>query len=138
VIKTYECMVLVKNQEVRKGWQACKQSVVDMLTKHRAEVLSARRWEERRLAYPIKGEQRATYLLIYFKSDHVVPNAIRRELEFSDKVLRHLVLQCEEVPADAFTPETAFDEARVGEDIPPPPPPAPPVVEPTPEMEIKS
>src|SRR5690606_3284976 len=55
VTQTYECMVLVHNQEVRKGWQACKQAVVDLFTKHNAQVLSARRWDERKLAYPIKG-----------------------------------------------------------------------------------
>lgn len=116
-------MVLVHNQEVRKGWQACKQSVVDLFAKHSAEVVSARRWDERRLTYPIKGQQRATYLLVYFKSGHLVPNAIRRELEFSDTVLRHQILKCEEIPAEALQPEAAFDESRVGEDVPPPPPP---------------
>ena len=119
---TYECMVLVNNQEVRKGWQACKQHVIDVFAKHKAEVVSARRWDERRLAYPIKGQQRATYLLVYFKAEHLVPAAIRRDLDFSDTVLRHLILQCEEVPADAHEPEAAFDEARVGEDSPPPAP----------------
>lgn len=119
---TYECMVLVNNQEVKKGWQACKQGVVDLFAKHKAEVLSARRWDERRLAYPIEGQQRATYLLVYFKSEHLVPAAIRRELDFNDVVLRHLILRCEEVPADAYEPEPVFDEARVGEDAPPPAP----------------
>ena len=75
---TYECMILVNNQEVRKGWQSCKQSIVDLFGKHKAEVVSARRWDERRLAYPIKGQQRATYLLVYFKSEHLTPAAIRR------------------------------------------------------------
>jgi len=116
-------MVLVNNQEVRKGWQACKQGIVDLFGKHKAEVVSARRWDERRLAYPIKGQQRATYLLVYFKSEHLAPAAIRRELDFSESVLRHLILRVEEVPAGAFEPEATFDESRVGEDAAPPPPP---------------
>jgi small subunit ribosomal protein S6 len=122
-------MILVNNQEVRKGWQACKQSVVDLFTKHSAQVVSARRWDERRLTYPIKGQQRATYLLVYFKSPHLAPNAIRRELEFSEVVLRHQILKCEEIPAEAMQPEAAFDETRAGEDVAPTPPPAPPAPE---------
>lgn len=118
---TYECMVLVNNQEVRKGWQACKQGIIDLFGKHKASVVSARRWDERRLSYPIKGQQRATFLLVYFKSDHTAPPAIRRDLEFSDVVLRHLVIRCDEVPPEAYEPEAAFDEARVGEDVPPAP-----------------
>lgn len=116
--RTYECMVLVNNQEVRKGWQACKQSVVDVFTKHQAEVMSARRWDERRLAYPIGGQLRATYLLLYFKASGTVPSAIRRDLDFNERVLRHLIVQCEEVPAGAYEPETAFDESRAGDDVP--------------------
>jgi small subunit ribosomal protein S6 len=30
------------------------------------KILSSRRWDERRLAYPIKGQNRGTYLLVYF------------------------------------------------------------------------
>ncbi len=123
--KTYECMVLVNNQEVRKGWQACKQSVVDIFAKHKAEVVSAKRWDERRLAYPIEGQQRATYLLIYFKASDTAPNLIRRDLDFSERVLRHLILVCEEVPAGAFEPEAAFDESRAGDEVPEPTPEAP-------------
>ena len=61
--RTYECMCLLDNREVRKGWQPLKETVVGMFKKHGAEMLSARRWDERRLAYPIRGQQRATYLL---------------------------------------------------------------------------
>lgn len=113
---TYECMVLVDNQEVRKGWANCKQGIVDLFTKHEAEILSARRWEERRLAYPIKGQQRATYLLVYFKGKNNAPAAIRRELDFQEAVLRHMILACEAVPADAFEPEVEFDETKAGEE----------------------
>jgi ribosomal protein S6 len=112
-------MILVNNQEVRKGWQSCKQSIVDLFGKHKAEVVSARRWDERRLAYPIKGQQRATYLLVYFKSEHLTPAAIRRELDFNDSILRHLIVSCEAIPVEAHEPEAAFDETRVGEDVPP-------------------
>ncbi len=131
VTNTYECMVLVNNQEVRKGWAACKQGVIDLFAKHSAQVVSARRWDERRLTYPIKKQQRATFMLVYFKSEHTAPAAVRRELDFSDTVLRHQILKCDEIPPEALEPEAAFDEARVGEDAPPPVPPAPaPAAEP--------
>jgi small subunit ribosomal protein S6 len=102
-------MCLLDNREVRKGWQPLKDSVTGLFTKHGAEVLSARRWDERRLAYPIKGQQRATYMLAYLKADTQQVAGIRRDLQFSDSVLRSIVLSCEEVPQSAYEPEAEFD-----------------------------
>jgi ribosomal protein S6 len=102
-------MCLLDNREVRKGWQPLKESVTGLFTKHGAQILSARRWDERRLAYPIDGQQRATYLLAYLKADTQSIAAIRRDLQFSDIVLRSLVLSCEEVPQSAYEPEAEFD-----------------------------
>jgi len=107
--RTYECMCLLDNREVRKGWQPLKDSVSGLFTKHGAQILSARRWDERRLAYPIDGQQRATYLLAYLKADTQSITGIRRDLQFSDLVLRSLVLSCEEVPQSAYEPEAEFD-----------------------------
>jgi len=107
--RTYECMCLLDNREVRKGWQPLKEAVVGMFKKHGAEMMSARRWDERRLAYPIKGQHRATYLLAYFKADTPQVTGIRRDLQFNESVLRSLVLGCEEVPASAYEPEADFD-----------------------------
>ncbi len=106
---TYECMCLLDNREVRKGWQPLKEVVVGMFKKHGAEMLSARRWDERRLAYPIKGQHRATYLLAYFKADTQQVTGIRRDLQFNEGVLRSLVMSCAEVPASAYEPEAEFD-----------------------------
>src|SRR5690349_16726804 len=106
---TYECMCLLDNREVKSGWQPLKDSVTGLFSKHGAEVLSARRWDERRLCYPIKGQHRATYLLTYFKADTQQLTGIRRDLQFKEEVLRSLVLAVEEVPQGAFEPEAAFD-----------------------------
>ena len=118
--RTYECMCLLDNREVKSGWQPLKDSVATVFTKHGAEMISARRWDERRLAYPIKGQQRATYLLTYFKADTQQLGAIRRDLMFKEEVLRSLVLAVEEVPQHAFEPEAAFDVNAIPADDAPP------------------
>ena len=111
--RTYECMCLLDNREVRKGWQPLKDAVVGLFTKHGAEIVSARRWDERRLAYAIKGQQRATYMLAYFKADTQQVAGIRRDLQFNESVLRSLVLGCEEVPQSAYEPEAVFDVSSI-------------------------
>ena len=114
--RNYECMCLLDNGEVRKGWEPLKEAVAGLFTKHEAKVLSNRRWDERRLAYPIKGQQRATYLLLYFAADTQTLPAIRRELEFSESMLRYMITECDEVPADAYEPEAEFDVNAIPED----------------------
>ena len=100
--KTYECMLLLDNREVKKGWEELKTTVNGLFSKHGAEVVSARRWDERRLTFPIKRQQRATYLLMYFNADAPQVQAIRRDMEFSDPVLRNFVIGCEKIPEAAF------------------------------------
>jgi small subunit ribosomal protein S6 len=107
--RTYECMCLLDNREVRKGWQPLKDAVTGMFTKHGAKILSSRRWDERRLAYPIRGQHRGTYLLLYFAVDTQALIPIRRDLQFNEAVLRSLLVDCPEVPQTAYEPEAAFD-----------------------------
>lgn len=111
--RTYEAMVLLDNREVKKGWQGLKDQVCGLFTKHGAEIKSARRWDERRLAYPIKNQLRGTYLLLYFEAPTASITGIRRDLDYTESVLRHMALVCEVIPESAFDPEAAFDESAV-------------------------
>lgn len=112
-------MFLLDNQAVRADYKAAKAVVTDTLKKHGAEVVSARRWDERRLAYTIHGRQRGTYLLTYFKAGPNAVAGIRRDAELDERILRHLVLSVEEIPAA----ELELSAAE-GSDYTPPPPPA--------------
>jgi len=123
--RNYECMCLLDNREVRKGWQPLKDATLAMFTKHGAKILSARRWDERRLAYAINGQARGTYLLVYIACDTQHITAIRRDLQFNEALLRYLLIECAEVPQSAFEPETAFDVSTIPADDAPPQAPAP-------------
>jgi small subunit ribosomal protein S6 len=112
-------MVLLDNREVKQGWEPLKASVSEIFAKSGAEIVSARRWDERRLAYPIKGQTRGTYLLVYFNGDSRVNTQLRRDLEFSELVLRHLITSCEQVPEQAFEPEAEFDVSAIPDEAEP-------------------
>ena len=96
----YEGMFLVDNQLVRQNWDNAKKVVTGLLEKHGATVKSARRWDERRLAYPIKRKNRATFLLTYSEIPNEGIASLRRDLELNEDVLRYLFLRAEEVPQE--------------------------------------
>lgn len=112
-------MFLLDNQVVRADWRQAKAAVTDTLAKHSAKVLCARRWDERKLAYPIKGRQRGTYLLAYFELADDSLNTLRRDFELDERVLRYLLMRVDEVPAGEV--EKAAEEGVEGFTVPTPP-----------------
>ena len=95
----YEGMFVLDNDLVRTGWPKAKAAVSDLLEKHGGTVHTSRRWAERKLAYPIKRRQRATYLLTYYEIPaESIPNLVR-DLDLAEPILRYLLLQASEVPA---------------------------------------
>ncbi len=123
--KTYESMFVLDNQVVREDWRAAKKVVTDALGKHGATVLTARRWDERKLAYPIRGKHRGTYFLVWYSMDHDATAAVRREFDLSEKVLRYMILSSEGVPDG----ERELAEAENAADFTIPAPPADDTVE---------
>ncbi len=115
----FEGMFLIDNDRVRASWADAKAAVVTLVEKHGGTVHTARRWDERALAYPVSGKRRATFLLAYYE----VPNAglanLTRDIELSEAVMRHLQLSVAEVPAAER--ELAATEQAPDFVLPPPP-----------------
>lgn len=65
-----------------------------------ADLLFCRKWEERRLAYRIRGRKRGVYALTYFKADPDKITPLERDAKLAENILRLLVLR-----ADDVTPE---------------------------------
>lgn len=128
-MNTYEGMFLIDNDVVRSGWPRAKSLVTDLIEKHGGSIVTARRWDERRLAYPIKKKNRATYMLSYFQLPHDAHALLSRELEIQESCLRYLILRHdeeiteEELKAAALEgdaehtipepPEDSYDEVAV-------------------------
>ena len=116
----YEGMFLLDNEVVREDWTKAKALALDLLEKNGASVRTARRWDERVLAYPVKRRQRATYLLAYYEMPREGITGLVRDLDLSERVLRYLLLQAGEVPEG----EQELHEAEGGSEFIVPEPPA--------------
>lgn len=98
----YEGMFILDNDRVRAGWKPAKAMITDLLEKHGATLHTARRWDERRLAYPIRRRRRATYLLAYFELTPGKGELLIRDLDLNEGILRYLMLRAESVPEKEF------------------------------------
>lgn len=115
----YEGMFLIDNAVVREGWDTAKTIVTGVLEKHGATMLSARRWDERRLSYPIKGKNRATFLLCYYNIPAEEIPAMRRDFELNESVMRSLELAVDAIPES----EAEFVTVEASEEFNVPTPP---------------
>jgi len=112
-LSIYEAMFLVDNRHANRDWERVVTQAKEMVTKHGGVVIRADKWGERKLAYPIKGNKRGTYLLVYFESDGDIPNRVYREVQLSETYLRALILEVEKAPEGELKP--LVDEPEVEE-----------------------
>lgn len=92
-VQTYEGMFVLDSTKVAVNWDESVRQVHDILTKHQSDIIASRQWDERRLAYPIKGHKKGTYLLTFFKVDGEKIREIDADCRLSDLVLRQQILQ---------------------------------------------
>ena len=98
-MNVYEGMFLLNSVEARREWEGAMNHVQDILKKSGAEISTNYRWDERRLAYDIKGQKRGTYYLVYFKAEPDAIATIRRDCRLSELILRQLILRyTKEIP----------------------------------------
>lgn len=91
--RMYEGMFLIEPTIAAKEWDKVVGHVHGLLKKYGATVKSTTKWAERKLAYEVKKHKRGTYLLVYFDSGVDSIARIRKEMELSEMVLRHLIVQ---------------------------------------------
>ena len=93
-INTYEGMFLFP-QSATADLSAASGHVLEQLEKVGAELLAFKKWDERRLAYPIKGNKRGVYFLGYFKLSGEVMTTLERNLLLSEEALRFLITRAD-------------------------------------------
>ncbi|MEO6809571.1 MAG: 30S ribosomal protein S6 [Isosphaeraceae bacterium] len=92
-MNTYEAMFILDSAKTAVSWDDAVQQVHDVLTKHEAEIVATRHWDERRLAYAVEGQKKGTYLLTFFRADGSKLNDIEAAYRLSDLVVRDLILR---------------------------------------------
>ena len=90
--KLYEAMFLVDSADAGSDWDGIIAAIKKILKRAKVEVVSMKKWDDRRLAYDIRGKSRGTYLLCYFRSDGQKNQEIETAVQLSEKIIRVLIL----------------------------------------------
>lgn len=98
----YEGMFILDPTKFARDPGALAQQVSDLIGQFGGSVLAARIWDERKLAYPIKGHKKGVYWLTYFRMPGGNLTGFERQCEISDDIIRKLVLKVDDRIADAL------------------------------------
>ncbi|MFM1823742.1 MAG: hypothetical protein RI967_2008 [Planctomycetota bacterium] len=93
-INAYEGMFLFP-QTVSADLQSAVDHVTEILGKGDASIVSFCKWDERRLAYDIKGNKRGVYFLCYFRCDASKLASIERDCRLSERLLRSMITRAD-------------------------------------------
>jgi small subunit ribosomal protein S6 len=96
--KLYEAMFLVDSAEATTDWDGITATIKNILEKAGAEIVSIKKWDDRKLAYDINGKSKGTYILCYFKAEGSKLQDIGRDIQLSERIMRALILCAENRP----------------------------------------
>ena len=96
-ISLYEGLFLLNQQEVAADINASMEHLQGILKRAGVEVVAIKKWGERRLAYPIKGQKRGTFILAYFNAPRDRISHIERDCNLSETVMRHLMIRADHI-----------------------------------------
>ena len=117
-VPLYEGMFLMNPAALEGDLTAGLDRIRQLLEKYQAEIVALRKWDERRLTYPVKGQRRGLYLLAHFRMDGKRITAMERECELSEDVLRVMITRADhfgelEIEQAIQAAKTTADEAKL-------------------------
>lgn len=97
--RMYEGMFLFPQNTI-SDLQSATDHVMALLQRADAEVVSFKKWDDRRLAYEIKGNKRGVYFLTYFRCEPSRVADLERSCNLSEQLLRSLVIRADHLNAE--------------------------------------
>lgn len=111
--RLYEALFLVDSALAAGDWAGLVEKITEMIEKRSGEIVSLKKWDERRLAYEINDKTRGTYILVYFNAEPDQITKLERDINLSEDVMRALILRADFVdqsqPIDKETPIEAAE-----------------------------
>jgi small subunit ribosomal protein S6 len=113
-VNNYEAMFLFP-QSATANLGESSDHVLAHLDKVGADVISFRKWDDRRLAFPIKGNKRGVFFLGYFKLAGDKMAGLERNLLLSEDVVRFLITRADHLSQEQM--EAAEGRTELADEI---------------------
>ena len=113
--RDYEAMFILEHSAATADFEATSAIVDQLLEKHGAKIVQTEKWDERKLAYEIKGQRRGTYVLVYFTAETSAIAKINEDVQLNETILRHLVIALD-MPIDEHIELENVERERLAED----------------------
>ena len=95
----YEAMFLL-SQATAAELSSALDHIKEVLARGHAEIVAMKKWDDRRLAYEIKGQKRGVYILVYFRAPGTDIAHIERDCNLSEKIMRAMILRADPLTED--------------------------------------
>lgn len=92
-VAVYEGLFIFDSNKFAREREGLAKEVEALVEGIDGEVLVSRLWEERRLAFPINGQRKGAYWLMYFKAPTLRVKELTRACEINDSVLRQMFVK---------------------------------------------
>jgi len=99
LLRKYEGMFLF-DPVVISEWEGVQAELTRMLDRAGARVIALAKWDERRLAYEIRGRKRGIYALSYFEAEPSKIGDLERDVRLSEAALRCLIVRVDHMTED--------------------------------------
>jgi small subunit ribosomal protein S6 len=99
-------MFLVDSALVGSNENDINDTIKTILEKAGAEIVTIKKWDDRKLAYEIRGKNRGIYILCYFRAEGEKINDIENSVKLSEQIMRVLILNAEKMTAEDMEKDT--------------------------------
>ncbi len=89
----YESMLLANPELDEEGVEALKNRLEAVVAEGKGEVEKWEVWGRRKLAYTIKNQTEAIYLLLHLKGGPDVVNMLKKSLKMDENFLRYMFIR---------------------------------------------
>ncbi len=96
-VRTYEGLFLFNPAVINSSVAKATEIIQEFLNRANCETLAIAKWDDRKLAYEIKGVKRGLYMLTYFKGSGPAVAHIENDVNLSELVMRCLILRADHV-----------------------------------------
>ena len=108
-MKLYEGLFLIDAGRASSDWSGTESRIFSILERHGGAVREKIRYDERKLAYPVKGSRRGTYFLVWFDANPQAIQEINADLNLTDASLRSMITRVESGEIPEYDPAGTAD-----------------------------